>query len=178
MLWEGHPPCSALCCCRAPSLMLATCSVFVQDQHPLWLRHLSQPRGSGFQTIKGFPDGTSVKEPASQCGRHKRWGFNPWIWKIPWRRACQPTPVVLAGESQEQRNLVGSGHNWSDLAQHTALSSDMIPGFPQLSVHLSDLLFLTDTAVAPLTQASYHHPAGKRTQNRHRPTLGSVSQWF
>ena len=178
MLWESHPPCSALYCYRAPSLMLVTCSVSVQDQHRLCLRHLSQPRGSGFQTTKGFPGGTSVKEPSSQCRRHKKWGFSPGSERFPWRRAWQPTPVVFAGESQEQRSLAGSGHNWSDLAQHIALSSDMIPGFPQLSVHLPDLLFLTDAAVAPLTQASYHHPAGKRTQNRHRPTLGSVSQWF
>ena len=27
--------------------------------------------------------------------RHKRSEFNPWVWKIPWRRAWQPTPVFL-----------------------------------------------------------------------------------
>ena len=26
-------------------------------------------------------------------------GFNPWVRKIPWRRAWQPTPVFLPGES-------------------------------------------------------------------------------
>ena len=26
-------------------------------------------------------------------------GFNPWVGKIPWRRAWQPTPVFLPGES-------------------------------------------------------------------------------
>ena len=31
-----------------------------------------------------------------QCGRP---GFNPWVGKIPWRRAWQPTPVFLPGES-------------------------------------------------------------------------------
>jgi len=31
-----------------------------------------------------------------QCRRH---GFNPWVRKIPWRRAEQPTPVFLPGES-------------------------------------------------------------------------------
>jgi len=29
--------------------------------------------------------------------------------KIPWRRAWQPTPVCLPGESHGQRNLVGYG---------------------------------------------------------------------
>ena len=26
-------------------------------------------------------------------------GFNPWVGKIPWRRAWEPTPVFLPGES-------------------------------------------------------------------------------
>ena len=30
-------------------------------------------------------------------------GFDPWIGKISWRRAWQPTPVFLPGESQGQR---------------------------------------------------------------------------
>ena len=33
--------------------------------------------------------------------------FNPWVWKIPWRRKWQPTPVFLSGESHWQRMLVG-----------------------------------------------------------------------
>ena len=31
----------------------------------------------------GFPGGTSGKEPACQCRRGKRWGFNPCVGKIP-----------------------------------------------------------------------------------------------
>jgi len=31
-----------------------------------------------------------------QCGRPE---FSPWVGKIPWRRAWQPTPVFLPGES-------------------------------------------------------------------------------
>ena len=30
----------------------------------------------------------------------RRPGFNLWVGKIPWRRAWQPTPVFLPGESQ------------------------------------------------------------------------------
>ena len=29
------------------------------------------------------------------------------VWKTPWRRAWQPTPVFLPGKSHEQRSLVG-----------------------------------------------------------------------
>ena len=54
-----------------------------------------------------FPVGASGKEPAYQYRRHKRGGFDPWVRKIPWRRAWQPTPVLLLGESDGQRSLVG-----------------------------------------------------------------------
>ena len=47
--------------------------------------------------------------------------LSPWVRKIPWRRAWQPTPVFLHGASHGQRSLVGyspeghkdSGHDWT-----------------------------------------------------------------
>ena len=39
-----------------------------------------------------------------QC---RRCGFDPWVWKIPWRRERQPSPVFLPGESHGQRSLAG-----------------------------------------------------------------------
>ena len=48
-----------------------------------------------------------VEKSACQCRRHKRCGFDPWVWKSPWRRAWQPTPVFLPKESHEQRILEG-----------------------------------------------------------------------
>ena len=56
--------------------------------------------------ICGFPGGASGKEPACQCRRLKRQRFSPWGGKVPWRRAQQPTPVFLPGESHGQ-SLVG-----------------------------------------------------------------------
>ena len=53
--------------------------------------------------------GTSGKEPTCHCRRHKRCGFNPWVRKILWRMAWQPTPVSLPRESHEQRSLAGYG---------------------------------------------------------------------
>ena len=57
----------------------------------------------------GFPGDSDNKESTCQFRRHKRQrrGFNPWIGKIPWRWAWQPTPVSLPGESHGQRHLVG-----------------------------------------------------------------------
>ena len=55
----------------------------------------------------GFPGGASGKEHTCQCRRHKRHGFSRLVEKIPWRRAWQPTPIFLPGESHWQKNLVG-----------------------------------------------------------------------
>ena len=51
----------------------------------------------------GFP---GDKEPTCQFRRHKRHGFDPWVRKIPWRRAWWSTSVFLSGESHGQRSLV------------------------------------------------------------------------
>ena len=53
----------------------------------------------------GFPGGPSGKEPACQCRRCKRCRFDPWVWKMPWRRAWKSTPVFLPGEPHGQRRL-------------------------------------------------------------------------
>ena len=57
--------------------------------------------------FKDFPGGSTGKEPTCQHGRDKRCGIHPWVGKIHWRRAGQPTPVFLPGESHGQRNLAG-----------------------------------------------------------------------
>ena len=69
----------------------------------LRLSHL----GQHIRNEQGLPGGASGKEPACQCRRLKRHEFNPWIGTIPWRRAWQPTPVFLPGESHGQRSLAG-----------------------------------------------------------------------
>ena len=49
-----------------------------------------------------FPGAVSGKEPACQCRRH---GFDPWVGKIPGRRAWQPPPVFLPGEPHGNSSL-------------------------------------------------------------------------
>ena len=58
----------------------------------------------------GFPGGTSGKEPACQCRRHKRCRFDPWIRKIP-----------------------GGGHGY--LLQYSCLENSMDRGAWQAIVH-------------------------------------------
>jgi len=59
--------------------------------------------------LGGLTGGASGKEPACQCRRHKKHGFNPWVGRIPWRRNWQPTLVLVPGESHGQRRLAGLG---------------------------------------------------------------------
>ena len=56
--------------------------------------------------FRGLQGGTSGKEPACQCRKHKRRGFDPWVGKI-WRSTWQPTPVFLPREFHGQGSLVG-----------------------------------------------------------------------
>ena len=54
-----------------------------------------------------LPRWHSGKEPAFQCRRHKRIGFNPWVGKIPWSKKWQCTLVLLSGKFPGQRSLAG-----------------------------------------------------------------------
>ena len=56
-----------------------------------------------FPTYPGFPGSPVSKEPTCRCRRLR---FDPWVWKISWRRKQEPTLVFLPGESQGQRSLV------------------------------------------------------------------------
>ena len=60
-----------------------------------------------YTQTEGIPGSTRGKELACQCRRFKRHGFNSSVGKIPWRRAEQPTPVFLLGESHGERSLAG-----------------------------------------------------------------------
>ena len=79
----------------------------------------------------GIPCGSDGKESAHQ---YRRCRFDPWVWKIPWRRKWHSTLVFLPVKSHGQRNLVGYSPcgckeldmtDW--LSMHTSLSS----AFPQ-----------------------------------------------
>jgi len=78
---------------------------------------------------------TIGKEPSYQCRSCKRCGFDPWVRKIPWKRARQPTPVFLPGESHGQRNFVGKsaashkvGYDWA----RPSLVAQMIKNLPAM----------------------------------------------
>ena len=84
-----------------------------------------------FQTVKlkilcysrGLPGWYSGKESACRCRGHGRLRLNdPWVRKIPWGRAQQPTPVFLPGEShgqEEPGRLLSIGQKESNITGMT-----------------------------------------------------------
>ena len=67
--------------------------------------------------FEGFPND---KELTCQFRRHKRCMSDPWVRKIPWGRAWQPSPVFLPGGPHGRRSLVGDrpwGHKESDTTE-------------------------------------------------------------
>ena len=69
--------------------------------------------------------GTSDKEPACQCRRHKRCSFDLWVRKIPWSRAWQPNPVFLPENPMDRAAWQATVHR--DAKNQT--------GLKQLSTH-------------------------------------------
>ena len=57
--------------------------------------------------IGGSYGSSAHKEPACQCGRRKRYGFDPWVRKVLWRRKWQPPTVFLPGKFHGQRSPWG-----------------------------------------------------------------------
>ena len=55
--------------------------------------------------MPGISGGASGKEPACQCSRQKRLGFNPWVLEDPLEQKWQPIPVFLPREFPGQRSL-------------------------------------------------------------------------
>ena len=82
-------------------------------------------------TSRGFPGGTSGKEPACQCRRYKRHRFDLWVGKIPRRRrAWQPSQVFLPGESHGEGSLVGYSPYGRKESDTTEMTEYLIPSFP------------------------------------------------
>ena len=66
----------------------------------------------------GYSGGTSDKEHPCQCRIYQRHGFNPLGGKSPWRRAWQPTPVCLSGESHGPGSRTGHSPIESQRVRH------------------------------------------------------------
>ena len=58
------------------------------------------------EQLNNLPKVTNPKVVERDAVERKETWVYPWVGKIPWRKAWQPTPVFLPGESHGQRSLV------------------------------------------------------------------------
>ena len=73
---------------------------YIANTHRHTHTHPLQHKKSNYlHKVRGFPGGTSGKEPLCQCRRLKGCRSDSWVGEIPWRRAQQPKPVFLPGET-------------------------------------------------------------------------------
>ena len=94
-------------------------AVYGVAQSQTWLKQVSSSSSSCIKE-------TLWADYVRSYRKHMRRRFNPWLEKTPWRRAWQPTPVFLPGESHGQKSLAGYNlsesqrvrHDWSDIT-HT-----------------------------------------------------------
>ena len=89
---------------RSPALQ-ADFSLSESPEKPYFLR--GKVFFSAFFLVCQAPGRASGKEATYQCTRHKRCGFDLWVVQIPWRRAWQPTAVILAWRIPWERNPAG-----------------------------------------------------------------------
>ena len=104
----------------------------------------------------------SGKDSSCQCSRCRRWEFDSWVGKIPWRR--KSIPVFLPGKSRGPRSLVGySPWGRKELDTTEALSLHARThwcesiflhgvrwGFNIIPLHHSLALFVEKTFLSPL----------------------------
>ena len=107
------------------------------------------------------------KKNACWCQRHKRRGFDPWVGKIPWRRAWKPTLVFLPGNSMDRGagrlQSIGSqrvGRDWSNSARTYAYS---VYNDPRLALSTDtteaiQILFKSRLQINSYGSSSKEHP--------------------
>ena len=122
---------------------------------------------------QGFPGGSSGKEHTCQCRRHKRHRFDPWVRKIPWRRACQLTPMFLPKE--EPGGSAGSRrvrHNWSDLPCMRAI---VIPITASTKIKYTILKFMWSHKSPRITKTILRKI---KSWKQHTPWLQTIEQKY
>ena len=88
------------------------------EQRKVWVANCKNSR----ITVEylGLPGGASGKDPTCQSKRLRRHRFNPWVGKIPRRRAQEPTPVFSPGEGH------GNPFQYSCLEKGTETHSSIL----------------------------------------------------
>ena len=89
-----------------------------QDLNPIgWCSHKKVDTAK-----RGLPRWLNGKLSVCQCRRHRKYRFDSWVRKIPWRRKWPPSHLILAWEipqTEESGRLPSGGHKESDMTEHT-----------------------------------------------------------
>ena len=99
-----------------------------------------------------------VKEPIRCCSSR---GFSPWVRKIPWGRAWQPTPVSLPGESHGWRSPAGycpRGRKESDTTERACACLGYLGG--RIQSQKFDVCGKKSTFAKKIKKESYSHVRG------------------
>ena len=84
------------------------------------------------------------------CLRRSRPGFDPWVGEIPWRRAWQPTPVFLPGDSHGWRSLAGCSPQVD--TTEARKQQQQAPVFVSPSLYVRELRFRVGRDLAKVTE--------------------------
>ena len=96
-----HQQIKQVWCSKLPGCKLMPLNKCSPEKKKKTQNSLIKSKGNKIEMLS-FPVGSVV---ACQCRKGKGCTFDTWGRKIPWRRAQQPTPVFLPGDSHGQRSL-------------------------------------------------------------------------
>ena len=90
----------------------------------VYLRH--------FKGFRDFPGGTNGKEPPASAVDLISSRFDPWMGKIPWRRARQPLQYSCLENPHGQRSLAGYSPQGGQESDMTEATQNTCKGFESL----------------------------------------------
>ena len=113
----------------------------------------------------GFPGSASGKESAANAGDAGDMDSTPGSGRFPWRRAWQPPPVFLPGESQGQKSLAGFSPWGCRVRQVRSDRACMcIYSRVYMSITTSPFIPPLPSMVSLVVQTVKHLPATRETQ--------------
>ena len=107
----------------------------------------------------GFPGSTSSKEPICQHRRLKSHGFNPWVRRMPWRRACNPLQCSHPENPKDTGAWRAPVHrvtkSWTRLTWLSPYACSSVWQLPQYLVTMqSGIYFMSNTCTLSIAVAS------------------------
>ena len=121
-----------------------------------------------FPPLLGFPCSSMVKKKKI-CLQCTRWGFNPWVRKIPWGRKLQPSLVFLSGKSHGQRTLVGYSSWGCRRVKHDLTTEHQHDPFPVHSLFTNTFIVYQHKELVDLVLVSLWIKASFQVSVRRRP---------